>query len=343
MVTAIIVAIAMLFGNAFFVGAEFAVVSVRRSNIELKALEGSKLAGLTLHAMEQVSQMLAGAQLGVTLCSLIFGAVAEPVVAHVIETPLHGLGVGEAWLHPVSFGIALTLMTYFHVVIGEMVPKNLALAGATRAALILVPPLVIIVRIAKPLVAALNAMANASVRLLGIKPSQEVQSSFSRDEVAGFVKESHREGLLSTEEENLLSGTLDFEERMIRHVILPLDRVTMTSKKPTWQEIEKLTEQTGFSRFPVPGPYNTLKGYVHVKDILMESNNNETAVIPEDCIRPLGRIKMHLSLREALAQMRRSRVHIAEVYSDKGNLMGIVMLEDVLEELVGPIRDETQK
>ncbi len=143
---ALITAVAMLIGNAFFVGAEFGLVSARRSSIELEALKGPHAATITLKAMEQVSHMLAGAQLGITLCSLVFGAVGEPLVAHILEQPLHSIGVSEVFIRPISVVIALTLMVYLHVVIGEMVPKNLALAAPAKVALLLTPPLVFIVK-----------------------------------------------------------------------------------------------------------------------------------------------------------------------------------------------------
>jgi CBS domain containing-hemolysin-like protein len=339
---ALLIAVAVLFGNAFFVGAEFALVSARRSNIELKALGGSRAAKLTLSAMEQVSLMLAGAQLGVTLCSLIFGAVGEPLIAHVFEGPLHTLGISEAYLHPIAFIFALIIMVYLHVVIGEMVPKNISLANSTRAALILVPPLLFSVRIAKPLVTLLNAAANACIRLLGVKPQQEIRSSFSRDEVAGFVKESHREGLLSTEEESLLSGTIDFEERTIQHIILPLEKLIVTSARPTQAEVEQLASAHGFSRYPVRGRNGLFKGYVHVKDILQQPAGSLDAPLPAHLRRQLGSVKANASLREALATMQQTGSHIAQVVNTRGTVIGIVMLEDLLEELVGTIRDDTQ-
>lgn len=341
--TSALLALVVLVGNAFFVGAEFALVSARRSNIELKAARGSRPAKLTLSAMEQVSFMLTGAQLGVTLCSLIFGAVGEPLIAHLLREPLHNLDVSEGALHPISFVIALALMTYVHVVLGEMVPKYLSLSASSRVALLLVPPLLFIVSVFKPVVIALNAVANGCVRAFGVRPPQEIRSSFSRDEVAGFVKESRRGGLLSEEEEYLLSGTLDFEARRIRHIILPLHKVVLASSKPTPAEIEHLSSKTGFSRFPVPGKDGGLKGYVHLKDMLYLSDDQHDKPLPPRLIRPLGTIKLRSSLRDALATMQETGSHIAQVTGNGGIVTGVVMLEDVLEELVGPIRDETQK
>lgn len=337
------IAFIVLLGNAFFVGAEFALVSARRSSIELKALNGSRMAKITLRAMEQVSLNLAGAQLGITLCSLIFGAVGEPVVAHALENPLHVLGVSDALLHPISFAIALTLMVYLHVVIGEMVPKNLALATSTRAALVLVPPLYLVVTVSKPLIVSLNAAANFIIRLIGVEVRNEIRSSFSRDEVAGFVKESHSKGLLSKEEENLLSGTLDFEERTIKHVILDMKKVVMTSKTPTPKEIEALSAKTGFSRFPVPKSRGGFKGYVHLKDIIQLPVDAYDVHLPAKLIRPLESVRPGSSLRVTLAAMQRTGSHIVKVTDKRGKIVGVAMLEDVLEELVGTIRDETTK
>jgi len=334
-----------LIGNAFFVGAEFALVSARRSNIELKALDGSRAAKATLVAMEQVSLMLAGAQLGVTLCSLIFGAVGEPLVAHALHEPFHELGVPDFWLEPASFAIALALMVYLHVVIGEMVPKNLSLAKPTRAALLLVPPLLYAVQVTKPVIVTLNAVANGCLRLVGVKPRQEIASSFSRDEVAGFVKESHREGLLSEEEEHLLSGTLDFDERSVKSVTLPLANIVLTSTKPTPEEVEQLTAKTGFSRFPIPAPGKNgeLSGYVHIKDILQTADNKYATPLHSRSIRQLAHITSTMSLRDALASMQVSGAHLGQVINARGKVVGIIMLEDLLEELVGAIRDDTQK
>jgi CBS domain containing-hemolysin-like protein len=337
----IVLAVLMLLGNAFFVGAEFGMVSARRSNIELQALNGSKAAKITLNAMEHVSIMLAGAQLGVTLCSLIFGAVGEPLFAHLLESPFHSAGVPEAWLHPVSFTVALIVMIYFHVVIGEMVPKNLALAGPTKAALWLVPTLVFFVKITRPAVYGLNAIANATLRLIGIKPTEEIASTFSRDEVAGFVKESQREGLLSTDEEQLLSGALSLDEQTIRSVLIPFEKLVTTPNNATVEEIEKLSATTGFSRFPIRNRKGSLTGYVHIKDTLSIPAHEQHQPFPKKYIRDLPTLKTTASLHEALKSMQLSGAHIVRIVDTRKKEVGVVMLEDLMEELVGDITDKT--
>ena len=343
MMTQVLVAIAMLAGNAFFVGAEFGLVSSRRSSIELHALEGSRAAKITLAAMERVSLMLAGAQLGVTLCSLIFGAVAEPLFAHFLESPLHTLGAPEQLLHPISFVLALILLTYVHVVLGEMVPKNLALAGPTKAALWLTPPLVFFVKITMPVVKLLNAIANVSTRALGVKPKLELTSSFNRDEVAGFVKESHKEGLLSEDEEHLLSGALSFDQKNILSVLLPLKKLVTVPVKATAQEVEELAGTTGFSRFPVQDAAGKLVGYIHLKDLLDVLPKQQNSSVSLDVIRELPTLKADTSLRKALVSMQQLGAHLAQVENERGIVTGVVALEDVLEELVGHIRDDAKK
>lgn len=338
----LLIALIMLLGNAFFVGAEFGLVSARRSNIELEALNGSRSAKLTLSAMEQVSLMLAGAQLGVTLCSLILGAVAEPIIAHMLEAPFAALGLSDNIMHILSLTIALAITVYLHVVIGEMVPKNLALASPTRTAMLLTPPLLIFVRITRPIVATLNYIASASLKIIGVASTQEITSSFSRDEVAGFVKESHREGLLSQDEEHLLSGALNFDELKVDTVVLPLEQVVFVKKSATPADIEETSIQTGYSRFPVRNSRNAFVGYIHVKDVLGLEDDEHDAPLQSRIIRPLAVLKTGSTLRDALVTMQRTGAHLAQITNKHGEVIGVVTLEDVLEELVGVIRDDTQ-
>lgn len=341
--TSLLIAGLTLLGNAFFVGAEFGLVSARRSSIELMALSGSRAAKITLDAMEHVSFMLAGAQLGVTLCSLILGAVGEPLIAHALAGPLQTLHIPEALLHPIAIVIALAVMSYAHVVIGEMVPKNLALASPDRTALLLTPPLALIVRLTRPLVLGLNALANVGLWVIGIKPQREIASTFTRDEVAGFVKESRREGLLSEDEEHLLAGALEFDERTVQSVLLPQAKLVTIAPNATPAQIEALAGSTGYSRFPVRTTAGTLAGFVHLKDILNIDDAKHNEPIAKSIIRPLPEVKERESLRTTLASMQRSNCHLAQVVGAKGKVLGVVALEDVLEELVGEIRDDSQK
>ena len=235
---ALAIGLMLLTLNAFFVGAEFALISARRSTIEPRAQEGSRRAKTALRAMENISLMLAGAQLGITICSLLLLAVVEPAVAHLLETPFNAIGIPESLLHPIGFVIALAVVGLAHVVLGEMVPKNIALAGPERAALVLAGPLVLVVRILRPAIATLNWVANGLLRLFGVPVRDEVASAFTRDEVAGLVAESRREGLLDSSEERVLVGALTFEERDASSVLLPHDRLETLPVTVTPAEVE---------------------------------------------------------------------------------------------------------
>jgi CBS domain containing-hemolysin-like protein len=336
---AIAISVVLLALNAFFVGAEFALVSARRSAIEPRARAGGRAARATLRAMERVSLMMASAQLGITICTVGLGFLGEPAVAHLVDDPFAAIGVPDSLVHPIAFVIALSLVGYLHVVLGEMVPKNIALAGPDRVVLLLAPPLAAIERVLHPAIAALNWVANVSLRLVGVQAKDEVTSTFTRDEVAGLVEESRREGLLDAHEGRLLVGALKFEEREAGAVLLPREGLQTVPLTITPQELEQVAARTGYSRFPVRDG-DDLIGYVHLKDVLETQDVHRTRPIARGWIRPLPTVGVGDRLRAALASMQRSRAHLARVVDGEGRLLGVVALEDVLEELVGEIRDE---
>lgn len=328
--------------NAFFVGAEFALISARRSSIEPRAEGGSRPARAALYAMEHVSLMLAGAQLGITMCTLGLGVLGEPAVAGLLEAPFDDLGLPSALIHPLAFVIALGLIGCLHVVLGEIVPKNIALAGPDRSVLVLAPALVLIVRVLHPAIAGFNWIANTTLRLVGVRPKDEVTSAFTRDEVAGLVEESRREGLLDPSESHVLVEALKFAERDARSVLLPLDTLETVRLDVTPAEVEELAARTGFSRFPVTDEDGGLVGYLHLKDALELRERHRTRPIAQRWIRPLPSVAATDRLRAVLATMQRSGAHLAQVLDADGTVLGVAALEDVLEELVGEIRDESR-
>jgi CBS domain containing-hemolysin-like protein len=339
---ALAIGVLLLVLSAFFVGAEFALISARRSTIEPRAQEGSRRAKTALRAMENISLMLAGAQLGITICSLLLLAVVEPSIAHLLETPFDAIGIPESLLHPIGFVIALVIVGLAHVVLGEMVPKNIALAGPERAALALAGPLVLVVRGLEPAIRFLNWIANRLLAIVGVHVRDEVASAFTRDEVAGLVAESRREGLLDPMEERLLVGALKFEERDARTVLLPTDRLETLNYDVTPAEVEQAAARTGFSRFPVIGEEGRLIGYLHLKDALEIQDVHRNRPIARGWIRPLPKVTLTSPLRKVLATMQRSGAHMAEAVDDAGVSQGVVALEDVLEEIVGEVRDESR-
>ncbi len=327
--------------NAFFVGAEFALVSARRAAIEPKAEAGKRSAIITIRAMERLSLMMAGAQLGITVCSLALGSLSEPAIAHLVEPAFEAAGLPAALVHPFAFVIAISLVTVLHVVLGEMVPKNVALAGPDRAALWFGPPLYYVCVSLRPIVGAFNWLANHILRLVRIDPQDEVASTFSREQVHGLVEESAREGLLDEDEHELLAGALSFQERTVATVLMPIGDLRTVPADVTPAGLEAAAAETGFSRFPVRGTGpGDLSGYLHVKDLLGASGAARDAPVAARRVRPLPRVRHDETLADVLATLRGAQAHLAEVVDRSGGTSGVVALEDVLEELVGQIRDE---
>jgi CBS domain containing-hemolysin-like protein len=337
--TALVVAVLLLAFNAFFVGAEFALVSARRSQVEPLAQAGSRMARTTLTAMENVSLMMAGAQLGITICSVGLGAVGEPAVAHLLEPVFERLGVGEAFLHPVAFVVALAVVVFLHVVLGEMVPKNIAIAGPDRAALVLGPPMLGVVTVLRPVIVALNAIANGSLRLLRVEPKDELSSAYTREEVAALVEESRGEGLLEDDEYDRLAGALGFTEKTVEAVLLEPSSLTTVARGSTAADVEALCAATGFSRFPVSSETGELVGYLHIKDVLEPDEERRQRPVEEKWVRPFAPVSPGDQLHDVLEQLQRRGAHMARVVSPDGTTVGLATLEDVIEELVGEIRD----
>ena len=334
----LLVLVALLLGNAFFVAAEFALVSARADQLEPRAAAGSARAVKTLAAMRNVSQMMAGAQLGITLCSLGLGAVGEPAVAHLIEVPLEAAGVPEGLLHPIALVIALSLVTVLHMVIGEMVPKNITLAGPDRAALALGPPLAALVRLLKPFIWTFNTLANAFVRLFGVQPTDEVGASFDAVQIRSMVAQSQQEGRLGAEVGELAAGALTFETNELRTVALPLDGLVTVPRRITPRQLEAVVAEHGFSRYPVRDDDGELAGYVHVKDILDVPAERRDEPVPDRDVLAFVELRADAALPGVLATMRRAGAHLGRVVDD-GRTCGVVALQDVLEELMGDVRD----
>ncbi|MDT0164669.1 hemolysin family protein [Actinotalea sp. AC32] len=327
--------------NAFFVGAEFAVISARRSSIEPLAAGGSRRARTVLWAMEHVSLMLACAQLGITVCSTSLGMVAEPAIAHMLEGPLHSAGLPVALAHPVAVVVALTIVVYLHVVLGEMVPKNLAVAGPDRAVLWFGPPLVLVARVVSPVITALNWLANHVLRLVGVEPRDEVASAFTAEEVQSIVRRSQDEGLID-DAQGLLTGAIEFSDRTARDVMVPLAGLVSLPLGCSVEDVERQVARTGYSRYPVLDEAGLPLGYLHLKDVLYADVADRALPVPSWRVRTLASVAPADEVEDVLAAMQRTGTHLARVV-EEGSVVGVVFLEDILEELVGEVRDAMQR
>jgi CBS domain containing-hemolysin-like protein len=339
----LLLACLMIGVNAFFVGAEFSLISARRDRLEALAEQGKARAVTVIRAGEQLPSMLAGAQLGVTAASLLLGRIGESAVSDVLRSVLGLTGIHPALLHTLSFAIALAIVVTLHVLLGEMVPKNIALAGPERTAMLLVPPYLAYVRAARPFIVFYNKCANVVVRALGVEPKEELEMTVSPVELSELIAESASEGLLDREERTRLTRALQIRHRVVGDVAVPLADVhavpvAAAGSGPTVGVVERALVQTGYSRFPVVGVAGDFVGYLHIKDVLPLGDDPAT-VIDLAIVRPLPRLPRSLPLADALSRMRRSNSHLALVTDETSLVVAMVAMEDLVEDLVGTMRD----
>ncbi|MFG6445102.1 hemolysin family protein [Microbacterium sp. P07] len=339
--------VVLLAANAFFVGAEFAVISARRSQIEPLAERGSRAAKTALWAMEHATLMLATCQLGITICSLLILNVSEPAIHHLLAGPLGLTGLDEVVVDVAAFVVALLIVSYLHVVFGEMVPKNLAFTLPDRAVLMLAPPLVAISKVFRPVIVTLNWIANHVLRLFRVEPKDEAASTFTLDEVATIVNQSRREGVLD-DAAGTVAAVVEFTDKKSRDVAVPLADLVTLPESTTPDEIERAVAKHGYSRYVIVDAAGAPVGYVHLKDVLRAAEI-EGAVA--DIARPIPPKRIHhmvpvlesTDLEDALALMRRAGRHLAQVRDDAGETTAVLFLEDIIEELVGEVQDATAR
>ncbi|MGC0333284.1 CBS domain containing-hemolysin-like protein [Streptomyces sp. SAI-170] len=328
----------LVLANGFFVGAEFALVSVRRSQIEPL---GTTRARQVLYGLERLPRMMAAAQFGITICSLTLGAVAEPTVAQLLEPVFEWIHMPHGMVHPLGYVIALAAVVFFHLVIGEMVPKNLAMAAPEKTALWLAPGLVAFARVCGPVTHALGACAQAVLRLFRVEPRDEVEAVFTSVQLGRLVEDSGQAGLLGPEEQERLEDALELGSRPVTDVLLRRESLVTVGPSVTPGRIVELTARTGYSRFPVAADNGAFMGYVHIKDVL-DLEHSDRAV-PQHVWRHMTTLRSDLPLDDALTVMRRAGTHLAQVADASGRVLGLVALEDVLELIVGEVRDPAHR
>ena len=343
----VVLTVLLLGANAFFVGAEFALISARRDRLEALAEQGKRSAATVMRAGRNLSQMLAGAQLGITICSILLGRVGEPAVAHLLEKPFHLVGIPDTVLHTVSFVIAITIVVVLHVLLGEMVPKNIAIAGPESVAMLLVPPYLLWVRAARPVIAVYDWCARMTLRAVGVQAKTELENTVSMVELSEMIAESRSEGLLDPEEHNRLSRALQIRNRVVNDVAVPLRDVRAVpvaaeGSGPTVGAIERALAETGYSRFPVTDLSGEYIGYLHIKDVLPLVEDTD-AIVDVSMVRPLPQVPASSPLPDALSRLRRDNSHLALVTAPDGGVNAMVALEDLVEDLVGTVRDGTHR
>jgi CBS domain containing-hemolysin-like protein len=338
----------LVLGNGFFVASEFALVAVRKSRIEALAAEGNNSAERLLNLLNNLNAYISATQLGITLFSLGLGWVGEPAIAALLDPLLIRLGeatglmflTSGAVLHTISFTIAFSLITFLHIVFGELAPKTMALELSERVALIIAVPMQIFYKIFYPFIRLLDWTGTKTVRLFGLRASDEHGSSYTEDEIRQLVRVSHESGHLNAEERRLIDKVFEFSETTVREAMVPRTAIVAIPVTSTLEKIAKSFRQHGYSRLPVfRESLDDIAGFIHGKDLMPFLLRPKLFKIEKVLQKPMYVVDT-ARLEDVLRQMQREKFHFGFVVDEHGGVEGIITLEDLLEEIVGDISDE---
>ena len=338
-------AVVLLALNGFFVAAEFALLASRRSRIEQLAAEGDKRAKHALAGLRELTLMLAGAQLGITMCSLGLGAVAEPAVASIIEGALgEFFTLSDTARHLIAFTIALSIVVFLHMVVGEMAPKSWAIAHPERSSLLLARPFRLFARVFRPIIRLMNWLANLVVRLVGVEPQDERAMAHSPSDLLLLIEESAGQGGIAADEHELLARSLELSGLTAADAMTVRRDIIAVSADDTAAVVAAEAHRTGRTRIVVhEGDLDHVRGFVHAKDVIRLGHGTWPTTPAGSIARPIMVTPEHHGLEDLLLEMRTQRHHIALVVDEHGLVLGLVTLEDVIEELIGDFDDESDR
>ena len=325
--------------NGLFVAFEFALIASKRSVFESAVEQGGRVAKSALASISDLSMQLAGAQLGITMATLALGYVGEPALAVMVEG-VFGESFSDEVTRIQAFVVGLTIVSFLHLVIGEMVPKNIAIAAPEETVRWLVLPYRAYLWLFRPVVRFLNVLANAGCRLVGVEPRDELRSSHSAAELAAIVSLSSQEGGIEADSAELLQGALDFAQRPVGAIASSLSDTATLRMGATAAQAEQVVVSSGQTRIPIVSPAmgeERIVGYLHAKDLLKIPASSRTAPIPSDLHRPMALVQADRSLVQTLRTLKQLGRQMAVVVSKDGPL-GVVSVEEVIEALVAPVR-----
>lgn len=329
--------------TAFFVGAEFAILKVRMSRIDQLILEGNKKAVIAKKVAHELDYYLSACQLGITITALVLGALGEPTVERMLHPVFERFQVPAALATVLSYAIALSIITFLHVVIGELAPKTLAIQFAEKMTLLLAPPLYWFGRIMNPFILALNGAARFLLRLFGVKPAGH-ETVHSEEELKWIVDQSYESGEINQTELAYLKNIFEFDERTLDEIMIPRSLIVTIEQDMSLANIIELLDQYEYTRYPVikNGHSDDFIGYINTKEMLTGiAAGRESNVL--DFIHEMPRFPQSFSIKDVLIKMQQSHVHMAIVTDESGTPVGLVTMEDILEEIVGDIRDESDR
>ena len=330
----------LVFMNAFFVATEFAMVKVRKSRIETLVLEGTGNAKHTLKVVKDLNSYLSACQLGITLASLGLGWVGEPAVSDML-TPLFNLfRLPESAVHSISFLLGFAIITAFHIVLGELTPKSLAIISAEKIAMYTALPLIMFYNVTYPIMWAFNHSTNLVLKIFGISMVDEHEAAHTDEEIKLLVEESYKHGLIDKTELTFIDNIFDFSEKTVKEIMIPRTDMACIFLEDSFEEIIAFALEEQLTRYPVcTDSKDNVVGFVHIKDLYkqkIEGNNQNI----EDIIREIKFVPESLSIGELLKVFKKEKVQMAIIIDEYGGTFGLVTIEDILEEIVGEIQDE---
>lgn len=337
----LVLSIVLVLANGFFVAVEFSLITARRGRIEEMAEDGSSGARLALVGMRNLNLQLAASQLGISIVSLLLGWLIEPVVSEGLAELFGRTALPQGASHAIGLALGLVIVAFIHMVIGEMVPKSLAIAAPERTAVVLAPIHRVVVVMVRPAVAVLYWLARIGTRLVGVEPTDELAQAHTAIELAVMVEESRAGGELEPSEHELLVSALGFLAVQVDEVMSPREQLVTVPHTATVAQAELLVHQSGHSRVLVlgDGP-DEITGFLHAKDLIGVPADQRDGFLPPGIVRVALRVGPSDRLEDVLPRMRRARRHVAVVVED-AHVVGLVTLEDILEAIVGDIRDES--
>lgn len=337
MIAALSLSLVLLVLNAFFVAAEFALIASKRHRLEDLAEQGSRSAQAAVNGSKELSLMLAGAQLGITLCTLGLGSVAKPAVADLLAPVLTFVRLPETAASVVAIVLAVALVVFLHMVVGEMAPKSWAISDPERSAVLLALPFRAFAWVARPLLSLLNALANGCLRLFKVTPQNELAQVHGPSELALLIGSAHEGGMLAEPEHRVLSGAIDLGTVTLGEVMVPIGRAVGVNDDATCGAAEERSRTTGRSRLVVRH-HGRPVGLAHVRDLVRADPASPVATVSS----PATTIEATVTLLEALSTMRAARAQLVLV-TDAGQTVGLVAMEDLLERVLGRFDDETDQ
>jgi CBS domain containing-hemolysin-like protein len=336
----LLIVLLLVFMNGFFVATEFAMVKVRKSRINTLASEGNMAAKYTKKVVNDLNSYLSACQLGITLASLGLGWIGEPAIAAMVTPLFHQFNIPEATIHSISFVIGFSTITAFHIVLGELVPKSLAIISAEKIALFTSLPLVAFYKATYPIMWLFNHSTNLILGIFGISQVDEHESAHTDAEIMLIVEESYKSGLIDKTELTFMDNIFDFSEKSVREIMIPRPDMICIFKEDSLDEIVEMTMREELTRYPVcESNKDNIIGFIHIKDLYkLKIQGNEKNI--DSIMRNIIFVPESVSISVLFKQFQREKAQLAIAFDEYGGTAGLVTIEDILEEIVGEIQDE---